>query len=708
MDKIYNHKNVEERIYKKWESSGYFKPEINSKGKPYCIILPPPNANGALHFGHAMFTIEDILIRYHRMKGEAVLWLPGTDHAGIETQFVFEKKLKEMGKSRLDFDRDTLYKMIDEYVNEHRGGIENQLRSLGFSLDWSREKYTLDPDIVKLVYATFKKMYDDGLIYRDYRLVNYCTFDGTSFSDLEVVHEEKKDPLYYIKYGPLILATTRPETKFGDTAIAVNPNDKRYKKYVGKELEIETVLGKAKLKVIADDYVDPKFGTGVVKITPAHDFNDFEVGKRHNLSLKQVIGLDGKMTKDAGKFEGLYAKQARKVIVEEMQRKGLIEKIDKNYSHNIGLCYKCKNVLEPLPLEQWFIKMDSLAKEAVIAIKEGKVKIVPKRFEKVLIEFLENIKDWNISRQVVWGIRIPAWKNKKTGEWVVSDEISVKGDEWEQDPDTFDTWFSSSQWPFATLQTTGDFKNFYPTSVMETGYDILRWWVARMIMVGIYVTKKAPFNTVVLHGLVNDPLGKKMSKSKGNVVNPLELVDEYGADAVRFALVFGTALGNDQALSYPKFQNGRNFANKLWNIARYVDLITKDKKVEYFGEKVGTYTTQDENSNEEKWCFSVFTESTKLFEKVTKALDNYRFNDASEILYDFIWHTFADQYIEESKVFLKDENKSTPYVRGTLLDIMNWSLKLLHPIMPFITEDLYSRLPHKHKSTPLIISEWPK
>jgi len=375
MDKVYNHKDVEERIYKDWEEKGYFKPEINPQGKPYSIILPPTNANGALHFGHAMYVVEDILIRFHRMKGFSALWLPGTDHAGIETQFVFEKKLREQGKSRLDFKREELYEMIKNYVNENRGGIEKQLRRLGFSLDWSREKYTLDNNVIEIVYDTFKKLFADGLAYRAKRLVNYCTFDGTSFSDLEVVHEERKSLLYYIKYGPLVLATTRPETKFGDTAVAVHPNDKRYKKYVGQELEIETVLGKTKIKVIADESVDPEFGTGVVKITPAHDFNDFETGKRHKLPLKQVIGFDGKMNHYAGKFAGLYVKQARKAIVEEMQAKGLIEKIDENYQNRVGLCYKCRNILEPLPLEQWFVRMEPLAKPAIEAVKSKKIKI---------------------------------------------------------------------------------------------------------------------------------------------------------------------------------------------------------------------------------------------------------------------------------------------------------------------------------------------
>jgi valyl-tRNA synthetase len=695
MDKVYNHKDVEERIYKTWEEKGYFRPEINPDGKPYCIMLPLPNANGALHLGHGMFTVEDILVRYHRMRGDSVLWLPGTDHAGIETQFVFEKKLKSEGKSRFDFDRKTLYKMIEEYVNENRGGIEKQLRRLGFSLDWSREKYPLNQDIVKLVYKTFKKMHNDGLLYRGYRLVNYCTFDGTSFSDLEVVHEERRSLLYYIKYGPLVLATTRPETKFGDTAIAVHPEDKRYKKYIGQELEIETVLGKAKIKVIADESVDPEFGTGVVKITPAHDFNDFETGKRHKLPLKQVIGFDGKMNHFAGKFEGLYVRQARKEIVEEMQAKGLIEKIDENYQNRVGLCYKCKNPLEPLPLEQWFVKVESLKVKAIDAVKAGKIRITPKSFENIYFQWLENLRDWNISRQIVWGIQIPAWKNTKTGEWVVTEGEDPKGEDWERDTDTFDTWFSSGQWPFVTLRTakTGDFEKFYPTSVLETAADILKAWVSRMIMLGIYMTGEIPFRDVLLHGMVNDPYGKKMSKSKGNVVNPLELVDQYGADAVRFALIYGNATGNDQALSYPKLDASRKFTNKIWNIARFIEM----KKAPNL--TVGTMELKElsktaENENDKK----LVTQMGELVKKVTEDLNKYNFNYAAEGLYEYIWHEFADKYIEDVKNRI-DVNSFSVLSSSFLV-----LLKLLHPFMPFVTEEIYQRFKFGKS---IMIDKWP-
>ena len=751
MDKVYNHKNVEEKIYQKWEEKGYFAPEINPKGKPYSIILPPPNANAPLHFGHAMYVIEDILIRFKRMLGYKALWLPGADHAGFETQFVFEKKLQEEGKSRFDYDRESLYKMIWDFVEGNRPIMEGQLRRLGFSLDWSRKKFTLDEDIVSIVYKTFKKLYDDGLIYRDKRLVNYCTFDGTSFSDLEVIYEERQNPLFYIKYGSLVLATTRPETKFGDTAVAVHPDDKRYKEYVGKEVDIETVLGKAKIKVVADRMVDPHFGTGVVKITPAHDFNDFEVAKRHNLPMVQVIGFDGKMNEKAGKFKGLYVKQARKAIVEQMKGMGLIEKIDENYTHRIGLCYKCKNPIEPLPLEQWFVKTEPLAKPAIEVVKSGKIKIYPKNMEKLYFQFLENIRDWNISRQIVWGIRIPVWYKvsghesrvavsfiDKNGKyyptrpirqaleegfsfeeiekgiqrlWVPEYEAKENQPEieisdkkpqnglWLQETDTFDTWFSSGQWPYATLKTSkpGDFDEFYPTTVMETGYDILRFWVARMVMLGLYETKEIPFENIVLHGLVKDPLGKKMSKSKGNVVNPLEVVDEYGADAVRFALVYGTALGNDQSLSYPKLQAMRNFTNKLWNMGRFIEM-NRIQNSEFRNQnnltikQLNNIAKNDEDAE-------MIQKIEKLTREVTRLIEKYNFNHAAQNLYDFVWHEFADVYIED----IKDRINENSYLILTSLYLI--LLKLLHPFMPFVTEEIYDVLYGGEED--LIVSSWP-
>lgn len=689
MDRAYNHKEVEEKIYKKWEEKGYFKPQQRFESKEsYSIILPPPNANAPLHFGHAMYVIEDILVRYHRMKGDKTLWLPGADHAGFETQFVFEKKLQAEGKSRFDFKREELYQKIWDFVQSNRPVMEEQLKKLGFSLDWSRKKFTLDPDIVKIVYRTFKKLYDDGLVYRAKRLVNYCTFDGTSFSDLEVVTQEVTGILYEISYpvvggGEIIVATSRPETLFGDAAVMVNPDDSRYKKLVGKKIKLP--LTDRGIPIIEDESVDSEFGTGAVKVTPMHDFNDWEVGQKHNLEGGQIIGFDGKM-QNTNLVDGLYAKQARIKTLELLKEKGFL-KGEKQYQTTKRTCYKCKNVLEPLPLEQWFIKMEPLAKPAIEAVKKGDIKIFPKNFEKLYFQFLENIRDWNISRQVVWGIRIPAWKNKKTGEWMITEGDAPSGNDWEQDKDTFDTWFSSSQWPFATLQTLGkDFETFYPTTVMETGYDILRWWVARMVMMGIYATVKVPFKNVVLHGLVNDPLGKKMSKSRGNVVNPLELVDKYGADSVRFALVYGTALGNDQALSFEKLEAMRNFSNKLWNIARFIDMNrSQNSKVK--SQKV-------ENKNDAEWL----KKAEKLEKETTKYLNNYQFNYAAERLYEFIWHEFADKYIEDVKNRI-DENS---YLMLTTLYLI--LLKLLHPFMPFITEEIYQRLGFGES---IMIEKWP-
>jgi len=737
-----------------WEEGGYFKPETNPDGKPYSIILPPPNANGDLHFGHAMFVIEDILVRYRRMQGYAALWLPGTDHAGTETQFVFEKKLQESGRSRFDFNRADLFSMIWEYVAQNRGGIQNQLRRLGFSLDWSREKFTLDPDIVKIVLQTFRKMYDDGLVYRDYRLVNYCTRDGTSFSDLEVLHEERIDPLYYLKYGPLVLATTRPETKFGDTAVAVHPTDERYKKYVGQEIQIETVLGPATIKVIADESVDPKFGTGVVKITPAHDFADFETGRRHNLPMKQVIGFDGKLNHFAGKFEGLYVKQARRAIVEEMQQKGLIEKIDDKYVHRIGLCYKCKTVLEPLPLEQWYVKVGPLIDNALKALDNGFVKIYPSSFVHTLKQWYGGLRDWNISRQNVWGIQIPVWyevsepqafivsfidKNNvqqqgsleemlKGGHLfeeivkgiqrvvapistkVVFEDQKEKEKQYLPETDTFDTWFSSGQWPYVTLKTSksGDFEKFYPTSVMETGYDILRAWVSRMLLLGLYVANgkhetdpeklknTVPFKDVVLHGLVNDPYGKKMSKSKGNVVNPLEVTDQYGADAVRMALVYGTGLGNDQAMSYAKLDAMRKFTNKLWNMARFIEFTMERNKKLVLTEKNFLEFKEKLHEND----VAVLANTLSLSKEITEYLEKYQFNLAAERLYEFAWHEFADKYLEDVK------NRTAQSSFDVLTCVYAALLRMLHPFMPFVTEEIYQALFKPKK--PLIAASWPK
>ncbi|MDP3918151.1 MAG: valine--tRNA ligase [Candidatus Woesebacteria bacterium] len=681
MDTKYDHKLYEDKIYKEWEQSGAFSPVVDKKKKPFTIIMPPPNASDPLHIGHAReVSTQDILIRFHRMTGDPTLWLPGADHAGIETQFIFEKKLREKGKSRFDFDRETLYQMIWDDVQKNKGTMESQLRRLGASCDWSRNKFTLDPDIVKIVYQTFKNLYDDKLIYRGKRLVNYCTKCGTGYSELEVEHIDQEAKLYYIKYGPFVLATTRPETKFADTALAVHPNDKRYKKYVGQEIEVEGLLGNFKLKVISDTYVDPKFGTGVVKITPYHDFNDFEVWERHKNEMpepKQVIDKTGRLTEIAGKYAGVKIKAAREIIENDLKEMGLLEKVTQNYLHNVGVCYRCKTILEPIPSEQWYINVKPLTTKALKSIKDEKVKFVAKKYEKIAIHWLKNLKDWNISRQIVWGIRIPAWKNKETGEWVITDGKAPKGAVWEQDTDTFDTWFSSGQWPFATLQTTkkGDFEYFYPTSVMDPSYDILPFWVIRMVMLGLYRTNKVPFANVLLHGLVRDKNGVKISKSKGNVIDPIDMADKYGADALRIALVRGVQVESDNSLSEENIKGQRNFSNKIWNAGRFV----KD-----FDNRV------DDNKEFNDYYQKEFPK------KITLLLEKYKIGLAAEELYNTFWHKFCDIEIERAK---KDEISSKQLKEALMV-----LLKLLHPFMPFITEALWHELGNKDL---LLTSKWP-
>ncbi len=701
--KNYNHKEHEEKIYKSWEESGAFKPRPYSlKHKAYSIVLPPPNANAPLHYGHAMYTVEDVLIRFHRMKGFSTLWLPGADHAGFETQVVYEKHLEKIGKSRFDFDRDTLYKNIWDFVQKNRGTMESQLRRLGFSLDWTKAKFTLEEDIVKTVYKTFKKLYDDGFVYRDIRLVNYCTKHGTAFSDLEVEYVEKTSKLYFVKYkiehskDTITVATTRPETIFGDSGIAVNPKDKRYKKYVGKNA-INPLNGRI-IPIFADSFVVMDFGTGALKVTPLHDENDFELGKKHNLKNFQVIDFRGKLTKEAGEFEGQKAITARDAIAQKLKNEGNLEKIEE-FKNSVGTCYKCGNPLEPLPLEQWFIKTNELAKPAIKAVKKGQIKIIPKRFEKIYFQWLENIKDWNISRQIVWGIRIPAWKNTKTGEWVVTEGDAPRGADWVQDTDTFDTWFSSGQWPFATLLSKNEnakkpnakslYKKYYPLSVMETGYDILFFWVTRMVMLGIFATGKVPFKTIYLHGIVRDSKGQKMSKSKGNVINPLEIVEKYGADALRMSLIAGAGAGNDQNYSEEKVRGYRNFANKIWNATRFVSNLekTNDKNLPALaGPKLQNSKTQNDFNKK----------LNKIINEATKYIESYNLNQAAEIIYDNFWHWFCDKCIEDSK---RGRLSASDLKYG--LEVF---LKLLHPFMPFVTEVCWQNL----KNNSLLINQsWP-
>jgi len=696
MEKAFVPSSVEENLYRFWENQGLFTAQVESKKKPFSIILPPPNVNGDLHLGHAMFVFEDIMIRYRKLKGYETLWLPGLDHAGIETQFVFEKQLKKEGKSRFDFDRETLYKMIWDFTMANRKNIEIQLRKLGFALDWTKEKFTLDKDIIKIVYSTFKKLYDAGLIYRAKRLVNYCTHCGTSFSDLEVNYIDRVDPLYFMKYGPFTLATTRPETKFGDTALAVHPDDKRYKKWIGKEVEAEGLLGNFKIKVVADKTVDPKFGTGVIKVTPAHDFTDFEIGQRHHLEMKQVIGFDGRLNELTGPYKGMRVKEARKKIVEDLQKKGLMVKVKSDYSHRVGVCYRCGTTIEPLPLEQWYIKIKPLSAKALALVKNDEIDVHPKRFKKILVQILENYIDWNISRQIVWGIRIPAWKCGDCNEWTVTAGVTpprckkCHGSSLKQDPDTFDTWFSSAQWPFATLQTIPTsgvksfFEYFYPTTVMETGYDILRAWVARMIMIGYFATEKVPFKNIYLHGLIRDKKGQKMSKSKENVINPLEKVQQFGADAWRASLVFGIKDGADVSLSDERIIGMRNFANKIWNIGRFI-YLNKELRI----------TNGELIRNTQSEIEKLQNEFKGVKKQYTKHMEAFQFSKALEEVYEFLWHRFADYYIEELKEGLKT---GTIEVLKQLETIYTENLKMLHPFIPFVTEAVYKALNGEDKT----------
>ena len=691
MDKAFDHTKYEQETYKLWEESGAFTPKIEKSKTPFTIIMPPPNANDPLHIGHSReVATQDTLVRYHRMKGDPTLWLPGADHAGIETQFVFEKRLKEKGKSRFDFDRETLYQMVWDYVDGNKHIMESQLRRLGASCDWTRNKFTLDPDIVKIVYKTFKRMHDDGLIYRGERMVNYCTVCGTAYSQLEVDTAEKEDIIYYLDYGIISIATTRPETIFADVAIAVNPKDERYKKLIGQKAIIPLI--NREIPVIADSMVDIKFGTGALKITPAHDPTDFEIGKRHNLPIVSVIDEKGRLISTPQKYIGMKVNAARLEVADDLRRAGKMKKEEK-IKHLVGVCYRCKSTIEPMISKQWFLKVEPLTTLALSAIKRKEVKFAAKKYEKIAVHWLRNLNDWNISRQIVWGIRIPAWRCQDCLEWIVTDgstpESCTKCGQRKltRDADTFDTWFSSGQWPFATLMSSGkeDFDYFYPTSVMDPSYDILPFWVIRMLMLGLYVTDKVPFRDVLLHGLVRDKFGVKISKSKGNVIDPIEMTDKYGADALRMALIWGVKVENDNSLSEDNIRGQRNFANKLWNVARFI--------LSFEGERL----TSKQNTDDEQ----IKKELKSTVNKVTRALDKYKLNEAAEEIYDFVWHKLADSYLEKTK-------DRRPEAQKTLEYVLIQTLKLTHPFMPFVTEAIWKDANLKKDSPTLISSSWPK
>ena len=680
--KPYDPKAVEASIYKRWEESGYFNPDNlpNQDGEPFTIIMPPPNANGSLHAGHALFvTLQDIMVRFARMRGKKALWLPGADHAGFETQVVYEKVLEKEGRSRFKMEPQDLYKEILDFTLKNKSFMEGQLRQLGASCDWSRELFTLDERVVKTVYGTFKQLDKDGLLYRAGRTVNWCPKHQTSLSNLETEYVERTEPYWYIQYGPFVISTSRPETKFGDKYVVMHPEDKRYAQYKeGDTMEVEWINGHITATVIKDEAADMETGTGVMTITPWHDKVDFEIAQRHNLPYEQVIDEHARLLPIAGEFAGMKILEARPKIIEKLKQKGLLVKTDEAYTHSVQLCYKCGTHIEPQVRDQWFIKMETLAKPTIEAIEDGRVNILTEQHKKIALHWLHNIDDWNVSRQIVWGIPIPAWF--KDREYRIGEESPGEG--WTKDPDTFDTWFSSGQWPFVTLgfPDSPDFKTYYPTSMMETGTDILFFWVVRMIMLGLYRTNEVPFKKVYLHGLVRDAKGQKMSKSKGNVISPLVVSDEYGTDALRMGLVVGNTPGTDLNLDPQKIGAYRKFANKLWNITRFV--LSQEKTGEIKPE--------------------LKAEFDALAVDVTKDIEGYRIYMAAEKLYHYVWDRFAAEIIEESK--------GKPQSGATLHYLLENSLKLLHPFMPFVTEEIWSSMPESPKGEKkglIMVGAWP-
>lgn len=679
--KTYNPNEYEPNIYAMWESAGVFRPR--GEGTPYSIVMPPPNANGNLHVGHALGSaLQDILVRYHRMKGDDAVFIPGADHAGFETWVVYERELEKQGKTRFDYSRDELYTQVWNFVDQKRGDMELQLRALGVGADWEDMVFTLDPKVVETVYGTFNKLWQDGLIYRGERIVNYCTKHQTSFADIEVVHKTEKSKLWRIAYplldhiGEIIVATTRPETLLGDTAIAVNPADERYKKLIGTKALLPLV-GR-EIPIIADEYVDASYGTGAVKITPAHDPNDFEMGQRHGLPVEQVIGFDGRMTNVPTPFDGLTTAEARQRVLEALEREEL-RRGEEELEHSVGHCYKCDTVIEPMVKEQWFISMRPLADAAIAAIERGDVTFTPANKGEVVIKYLREIKDWNVSRQIPWGIPIPAFQSTTDpSDWIFNTnvnekEIVVDGTTYRREEDTLDTWFSSGQWPFITTDylQDGPLAKFYPNAVMETAGDILFFWVARMIMLGLYCTGQVPFRHVYLHGLVLDEHGQKMSKSKGNVINPMEAISQYGSDALRMGIIASRSAAQPQAFNTGKVVAARNFCNKLWNIARFIEAQVGDTQ------PVHVPTPQ---SMADHW---IIRQLSRAGETMEQQLAQYRFAEAAETLYHTVWDDVADWYIEAAKV----EQHADMQVW-----VLDTCLRLAHPFAPFVTETIWQSL----------------
>ncbi|EJP6473248.1 valine--tRNA ligase [Clostridium botulinum] len=709
MAKTYDPKEFEERLYKNWEEKSYFTPEVDENKKPYTIVLPPPNITGKLHLGHALDdTLQDILMRTKRMQGYSTLWLPGQDHASIATEVKVENELLKEGIVKKEIGREAFLEKVWEWTDEYRGKIRNQIKKLGCSLDFTRERFTMDEQLDKAVKHFFVKLYNEGLIYQGNRITNWCPKCKTALSDAEIEYSEHEGHFWHVKY-PVVgsdeyleIATTRPETMLGDTAVAVNPKDERYAHLVGKTLMLPLV--NREIPIVADDYVDMEFGTGAVKITPAHDPNDYQVGKRHNLPQINVMFDDGRINYEETRYHEMDRYEARKAIVEDLKSEGFLVKI-KEHNHNVSCHDRCNTVIEPIISKQWFVKMEELAKPAIEVVKNKKVKFVPERFDKTYFNWMENIQDWCISRQLWWGHRIPVWYCKDCGEVIVVTEEPTKcpkcnSEKLQQDNDVLDTWFSSALWPFSTLgwpDKTPDLKYFYPNNTLVTGYDIIFFWVARMVFSGLYCMDDIPFDTVLIHGIVRDSEGRKMSKSLGNGVDPIEVIEEYGADALRFALVTGNAPGNDIRYYPERVESARNFANKIWNASRFVLMnLDKDLMNKYKDNK--NYTIAD------KWILSRLNTVVK---EVTENIEKFELGIASQKIYDFIWGEFCDWYIELVKPVLYGENEEAKGIAFNVLHkVLETSLQLLHPMMPFITEEIYTHLYTEYES--IVISKWPE
>lgn len=709
LDKTYDPSQVEDRIYRMWMEKGYFRAEVDWNREPFCIVIPPPNITGELHMGHALNnTLQDILVRWRRMQGYVTLWLPGTDHASIATEVKIVEKLAEEGLTKNDLGREEFLRRAWQWKEQYGGRITQQLKKLGSSLDWSRERFTMDEGCSRAVVEVFVRLYKKGLIYRGDRIINWCPDCRTALSDAEVEHEEEQGNLWYIRYPikdsdeSIMVATTRPETMLGDTAVAVHPEDERYRHLIGKTA-ILPIMNR-EIPIIADEYVEREFGTGAVKITPAHDPNDFEVALRHGLPWVCVIDEKGVMNHNAGKYQGMDRYEARKAIAEELKSLGLLEKTE-SLKHNVGHCYRCGTVVEPIISKQWFVKMKPLAEPAIKAVKEGKIKFVPERFEKIYFNWMENIKDWCISRQLWWGHRIPAYYCQDCGETMVERSMPERcsrcgSTNLKQDEDVLDTWFSSALWPFSTLgwpDETEDLKYFYPTSVLVTGYDIIFFWVARMIFSGLEHMGEIPFRYVLIHGIVRDSEGRKMSKSLGNGIDPLKVIEKYGADALRLTLVTGNSPGNDMRFYWERVEANRNFCNKLWNAARFILMNMQNSGIDK--PRKGKLELPD------RWIISRYN---RVVKEVTDNLEKFELGIAVQKLYDFIWDEFCDWYIELAKPGLYSQDPELKESKlYTLTYVLASTLKLLHPFMPFITEEIWQHLPNRECDS-IMISSWPK